>query len=528
MPCMEKTYNPIKMNNQHKMNITDYFFDAAKKHPDKAAIIEVTNSISFGQLAQEVKNTAQYLEERGIQSGDRVMVFVPMSIDLYRITLALFYIGATAVFLDAWASRERLKMCCRLAQCKAFVGTPKAQLLRIATKEIRQIPIHLSIKGRGQRQHPGQRMDREASALITFTTGSTGLPKAADRTHLFLMQQFEVLKEKLQCHHSDVAMPMLPIVLFINLGVGATSVIADYNARKPEKMSAAKVIKQLISHKINRITASPFVIKRIAQHLLDTKTSLPYLHQVSTGGAPVFPEEAKIYQRALPNTRIEIIYGSTEAEPISSIAATELSQLKVSGGLAVGDVHPDTALRILSIENKHQHKINLQDFESSVVTEGEIGEIVVSGDHVLKKYFNNSEAFRENKIIVDSQVWHRTGDSGYIQDGNLYLTGRCAQLIKREDRYLSPFVIENRIKTLGNGNKIGTIIEHTNGLYLVVEKGINLSELETYFMDLEYDTVVQVNKIPRDPRHYSKIDYNKLKAQLPCTPKSYFTRTCYT
>ncbi len=503
------------MKSEQKINITDYFFEAAKKHPEKVAIIEATKSISYNQLAQEVKHTAQYLEERGIQSGDRVMVFVPMSIDLYRIVLALFYIGATAVFLDEWVSRDRLKTCCRLANCKGFIGTPKAQLLRIITKEIRQIPINLSINGRGQVQHPGRRVDKEASALITFTTGSTGIPKAADRTHRFLQQQFRILKEKLQCQPNDVGMPILPIVLFINLGVGATSVIADYNARKLEEMSSAKIVKQLLSHKVTQITASPYIVKRIAEHLLENKIALPHLRQVFTGGAPVFPKEAKTYKRALPDTKVEIIYGSTEAEPISSIAAKELSQLNMSNGLAVGTVHPKTTLRILSIESKHQHEITPQDFYDKVVKEGQIGEIVVSGEHVLKKYFNNSEAFRKNKIIVNSKVWHRTGDSGYIQDGQLFLTGRCAQLIKKAGGYLSPFVIENRIKAIGEGRKIGTILEQKRNLYLVVEKGINPSELESHFEDLEYDTLVQVERIPRDPRHHSKIDYNKLKAQLP-------------
>ena len=73
------------------------------------------------------------------------MIFVPMSIDLYRIVLAIFSMGATAVFLDEWVNKNRLEICCQLADCNGFIGTSKARLSGYFLQELRKIPIKLSI-----------------------------------------------------------------------------------------------------------------------------------------------------------------------------------------------------------------------------------------------------------------------------------------------------------------------------------------------------------------------------------------------
>ena len=82
-------------------------------------------------------------------------------------------------------------------------------------------------------------------ALITFTTGSTGTPKAALRSHVFLNEQFKALLHEIQPKPTDIDMPILPIVLFVNLGVGCTSIIADYKQTKPNNLDPKKIINQL-------------------------------------------------------------------------------------------------------------------------------------------------------------------------------------------------------------------------------------------------------------------------------------------
>lgn len=494
-------------------NIVHLFLSAANQYPNNIAIIDGRVSISYVDLKKEVKQTAAYFRGQGIEPGDRVLVFIPMGIDLYRIVLALFYIGAVAVFLDEWVSKDRLLLCCRIADCKGFIGTIKARVLGYFAKEIRNIPIKLSLRKRGIAKVGVQEVALEASALITFTTGSTGLPKAADRSHDFLAAQFSILKDKINPHPQDVDMPVLPIVLFLNLGIGCTSVIAKFNSKKPSSLNPDKIINQIKCHQINRITASPFFVKTIAKYLCNRKLVLNNLKQIFTGGAPVFPNEADLYNTAFPDTDIQIVYGSTESEPISTISSKEivLDPYLKSNGLPVGQVHPKTSLKVIKITTENIHMCNnMADLE--VGTE-KIGEIIVAGDHVLKKYFNNPSAFETNKIISDKVIWHRTGDSGFIKDDQLFLTGRCKQLIDHKGKVFSPFIIENKLQLI-DGVSMGTIIRQNEEVVLVVETNLSVKDIESHVVNIFYDRLEVVKKIPRDPRHFSKIDYAELSKIL--------------
>ncbi len=506
-----------------RFNIVDLFFDAARKYPDKTAIIEPDQQVSFATLAQQVQDTAAYFLDKGIGPGDRVLVFVPMSIHLYRTVLALFHIGATAVFLDEWVNKKRMEECCKVAQCKGFIGIPKARLLAIFSSELRKIPIKLGLRYASSSRQPSDTIyptNASDTALVTFTTGSTGTPKAAKRTHDFLHEQFQALLEKIDPSPDDIDMPVLPIVLLINLGAGCTSVIADFKASKPDTLKPEKLLQQLVTHQVTRMVASPFVVKQLALYLSQHPYSLPALRKIFTGGAPVFPNEAALYIHAFPDVQIEIVYGSTEAEPISSVQAQELVQLQEevkSSGLYVGIPYRKTAVAIIAIQTDPISCPTEQDFQKYLLPSEQIGEIIVSGSHVLQEYFNNAEALKQNKIFVGNQCWHRTGDSGYLQNGHLYLTGRCATLIYQNDLLICPFLYENYFQSIP-GIEIGTIMSIDNQLFAILEpkKGISQESVEAYLQKAPtlFNAIRFVVRMPRDPRHHSKIDYAQLRKML--------------
>ena len=125
-------------------NISEILVAHAKEFPERIALRHLGRKLTYGELHGQVIRTASYLRKKGIAKGDRVLVFVPFSISLYRILLALFYMGATAVFLDAWAGRKRLENAVQIADCQVLIGIPKAHLLRLVSKEIRRIPVKLT------------------------------------------------------------------------------------------------------------------------------------------------------------------------------------------------------------------------------------------------------------------------------------------------------------------------------------------------------------------------------------------------
>lgn len=496
------------------MNIVDFFNRAAEQYPDHIAIIQGKKRISYRELAEEVEYTAAYFRSKGIQQGDRVLVFVPMGIDLYRIVLGLFSIGATAVFLDEWVSKKRMELCCEIADCKGFIGIPKARILAFFSRELRKIPIKLRLKGKNSDRSKTVQLEPDETALITFTTGSTGRPKAASRSHSFLKEQFDALIEEIEPTPEDVDMPVLPIVLFVNLGVGCTSVIAEFKMKKAARNKIERIADQIKRAKVSRITASPFFLNMLAEYTLSNGISYPELKKIFTGGAPVFPAAAADYLKAFPACESNIVYGSTEAEPISRINAKQLQKdLSLNhGGLPVGKIYHKTRLAIITITPENINDQSEEEFRKLILSNGQIGEIVVSGPHVLASYYNSPEAYKSNKIQVDGQIWHRTGDSGFLLDGDLYLTGRCSQLIYHNECLLSPFIIENQLEQI-KGITCGTLIESPSGLLLCVESNEKSDLLTGKIAGIPYDHLLCFSEIPRDPRHHSKIDYPALKEQ---------------
>lgn len=495
------------------MNIVELFLNAAGQFPNNTAIIDKGRHISYAQLKKEVEHTAAYLRQKGIGRGDRVLVFVPMSIPLYRLVLAIFYVGATAVFLDEWVSWKRLQLCCRLAQCKGFVGVPKARVLAIFSGELRKIPVKFSASKMANNYVEPEPVHSDEPALITFTTGSTGTPKAALRSHGFLHEQFKALLSEINPSPTDVDMTLLPIVLFMNLGVGSTSVIAPFNQKKPAKNRFDKIVELIQGNQICRITASPFFSLKLADYCSEHLISLDSLAKLFTGGAPVFPQEAAKLTQAFPNTWVHIAYGSTEAEPISTISAKDLAaqNLLEKGGLPVGEINAAIHLRIIPYRNQPIEAAE-ETLEAISLDEGAIGEIVVSGPHVLASYFNNEDAFKRNKIVTQSRIWHRTGDSGFVKDSHLYLAGPCKELIWKDDECLSPFLAEQELKSIP-GISVGTVLKVADKIVVAIETTTGRVPANLNF-SFHFNELRVLKALPRDPRHFSKIDYGRLREML--------------
>ena len=487
-------------------NIVEILFENAEKFPEKVAIIHKNEKITYGNLAKDVKNYAQYFLYKGIGKGDNVLIFVPMTIELYKILSAIFYIGATAVFVDAWADKNRLDQALTIVPCEAFIACPKAFILKFMSKKVREVGINI-VSGKiplpkAERQIEPATPD--TTALITFTTGSTGLPKAAKRTHEFLLEQHYVLKKHLNPRFEDVDLTSLPIFVLHNLACGTTSVIPDFNPQRPADINPKKIIKDIEKNDITTSIGSPRFYERMAEF-----GYIKGLRKVFTGGAPVFPKLAKLLQEKFTDCDVEIVYGSTEAEPIASISTHELLDFKgnIKDGLYVGKPIGDINVKIIKPSNEP-----IRDFENTWLPTGEIGEICVEGKHVLKEYYNSEEAQNFAKIHYYDQVWHRTGDAGYIDsEGKLYLMGRVKNRFEHNGKEIYVFPIENALLEI-DGIEIGTVLKIGEEIVLVAETNMPKAKLEQELRNrnFEYNRLI-ITKIPRDPRHNSKIDYDKLK-----------------
>jgi acyl-CoA synthetase (AMP-forming)/AMP-acid ligase II len=276
------------------------------------------------------------------------------------------------------------------------------------------------------------------------------------------------------------------------------------------------LLAQIAENKAHTILASPALVERLAHVPPSEYPKLATVRDILTGGGPIFPDIVDAATRAMPNARIHLAYGSTEAEPIAHITHDEISAedkaaTAKGSGLLAGKPTSGTEVAILrEAWGTPRPTLTQAEFDALRVRQGEPGEIVVAGDHVVASYVGGI-GNAESKINVAGKVWHRTGDAGAMDaQGRLWLLGRCAYRLK-DNPPLYPLQVEAAARsTLG---PITIAAARINGEALLFVQSETKSPSASQF---QVDRIVRLKKIPLDRRHQSKVDYGALtKLPLP-------------
>lgn len=524
------------------MNVTHLLTHMAAERPEADAIIEgagpAARRITFAQLDARAAAAAATLSLDGVAAGDRVLIFVPMSVDLYVALIAVFRLGAVATFLDPSAGRKHIDHCCRIGQPVAMIAVSKAHLLRLSTPALRRIPRHYAVgwpvpfARRWRRCCQGSAMapiadcrDTDA-ALLTFTSGSTGRPKAAVRSHGFLAAQHAALHDAIELRAGEVDLATLPIFALANIASGVTTLIPDADLRRPGAVNAGPILRQSAIERATRSTASPAFFERLLDDPAASET-LARFTRIYTGGAPVFPGLLERLQHAMPAGRAIAVYGSTEAEPIAHVGWDEIGPDDVKAmfagaGLLAGEPVPEVRLRIVpNTWGTPIEPMTSADLDALSLPAGEAGEIVVQGDHVLTGYLNGEgdEATKFRVGDVDggnAVVWHRTGDAGYLDArGRLWLLGRAEARIADDRGAVYPFSVECAASGM-DGVRRSALIAAGGRRVLVVEPHGHLSAAQLAAVEATLawallDRILPVDRIPVDKRHNAKVDYPALR-----------------
>ena len=517
------------------MTIGELLADQARAQPDSAALVDdrAGRSLTFSELAVHVAHAAAWWQSQGITRGKAVLVFVPMSADLYVALLALFRLGAVALFLDPSAGRRHIEQCCALWAPDALLAIPKAHLLRITPGALQRIPLKVSLDHwlPGSRTWPRQWGKEACStdmakpadpALVTFTSGSTGQPKAALRTHQFLLAQHRALETNISLEAGEIDLATLPIFTLANLAAGVTTVIPDVDLRHPGAIDAERVFAQIQRRGVNRLTASPAFLERLIDYGQAAGRTLVTLRKVFTGGGPVFPRLLESMRQLAPRADVVAVYGSTEAEPIAHIEAGEIhaadtEAMQGGRGLLVGVPVKEVTLRILRDHwGAPVGQMTVDEFCAKTMPSGEPGEIVVTGEHVLKGYLGGI-GDEETKFRMGGAIWHRTGDAGLLDEsGRLWLLGRCAFRIDDPHGSIYPFGVEC-VAMNCMGVRRAAFLPLSGRRLLVVEGIVDPARKERLRFDIAWacvDEVRFIKRMPVDKRHNSKIDYPKLREMI--------------
>jgi acyl-CoA synthetase (AMP-forming)/AMP-acid ligase II len=519
------------------MNLADLLGEHARSSPDAPALIEPNGAVTtFAELERRSAQATTLLVRKGLRAGDAVLILQPMSAELYVALLAVFRLGMVAVALDPAAGMAHVERCCALWPPRGLIASAKAHLLRLFCPALGRIPIQFSIgcpvpgaarwalAGR-MRRHPWvEPVGPDASALLTFTSGSTGQPKGVVRSHGLLLAQHRALSSTLGLVPGSVDLATLPIVLLANLASRVTSVIPEADLRRPGEIDPAPVVQQIQRHGVASSAASPAFLERLARHCISNGITLPGVRKLFAGGAPVFPRLLADLRRMAPNAEVVALYGSTEAEPIAHLAHHEMSdedhrEMLSGGGLLAGPPVPEVSLRILREQwGQPVGPLTRAELDARTCAVGEPGEIVVTGGHVLKGYLGGM-GDDETKLRVDGEVWHRTGDAGRLDGrGRLWLLGRCVGRIDDAHGRLYPFAAEAAAYQDPHVRRAAAV-SHGGRRVLVIEwhDPAHPGDAQAVLRSLAWARIDEAHvwdRVPVDSRHNAKIDYPALERRL--------------
>lgn len=528
-------------------NVARLLDTAARRHPERPALLfEGGEALTFEGLAERSRRLAGGLERLGVGAGDRAVVLIPMSAALYAVLVALLRLAAVAVFVDPWVGRRRMTRMAALAEPRAFVGTPRAHLLRLADRRLRRIPLAVAT---GRRLGPlpaPVTLDELASAeplrevaparpsdsaLVTFTTGSSGAPKGADRTHGFLRAQHGALQAELPYSDDDVDLSTFPVFALNNLARGIPTVVPAVDLRRIGETDPSRLLAQMRAHGVTTATASPPLFDRLAEHLETAPGEAPTPRRIVTGGAPVSDRRLHRWRAALPGTEIVVAYGSTEAEPVATIGAEErlaLARQEGAGapaGFCAGRLSSRVEGRLIRIE-RGPVELGPEGWEGWEVAPGEVGELVVTGEHVCRRYFRSPEATRENKIEgADGRIWHRMGDTGcFDTEERFWLVGRVHSTVVRDGRPVHAQLVEQAAEALDGVRRAAAVglpdVVLGERLVVVIEGDWSHPDRDRIRFALAaaghpVDEVrIARRPLPLDPRHASKVDYDAVRRRL--------------
>ncbi|MDN5786901.1 AMP-binding protein [Pseudorhodobacter sp.] len=462
------------------------FAAAVLRHPDRVAIVDGKGrETSFAQLETRAEGFARAWQARGVGKGDRVLLAMPLDADLYASLAALWSLGATVVLPEPAMGLAGLRHAAKVAEATAFCSAGVFGVLQFLLPELwrlRRLRPNVSA---------GKRLDLPAPqdgdiALISFTSGTSGAPKAIPRSHGFLSAQHQAIAPMLQSAAAERDLVAFPVFVLINIASGQTSVLPSWKMSKLERLAPEVLAGWIKQQNVNRALIPPALCEKLVRAGVPAN-----LHTVFTGGGPVFPDILEKLAADRPGLSIVCVYGSTEAEPIAHLDAAEIepkdhAQMVAGQGLLVGAPVPGLQVRIVG------------------------DEIQVAGAHVNGGYLDPRHD-AENKIHEGDIIWHRTGDAGRFDDqGRLWLLGRTGSQVPLAGGPVYPFAIEVAVHSWAGVTQCAVMSVGKTACLVIEGDARHLPEWRQKAIGMGIPDVRHLTKIPMDRRHASKIDRKAL------------------
>lgn len=411
------------------MNLAENLLRTTELHPDNVAIRLDEATLTYAELDVLSARAAGFLRERGIGPGDRVGLMLP-NVPLFA---ALYYgvlrLGAAVVPMNPLLKEREVAY---------YLGNSGAGLILAAPDTADEacpganeagatiVLVDEAFESRLADTEPLDPVIGRAgddTAVILYTSGTTGQPKGAELTHANLGHNIDVTAESLlSASADDVVFGGLPLFhvfgqtcgLNLAIKVGATLTLLP-------RFDATKALEVLARDRVTVLEGVPTMFTALARHPERAAYDVSALRVSVTGGAAMPVEVLHAFEEAFGCKVLEG-YGLSETSPIACFNHPGAERKAGSIGTPIRGV-----------------EMRLVDDAGHPVADGEVGEICVRGHNVMKGYWAKPEATAD--AIRDG--WFFTGDlARRDSDGYYFIVDRKKDLIIRGGYNVYPREIE--------------------------------------------------------------------------------------
>ncbi|MGB9185141.1 MAG: long-chain fatty acid--CoA ligase [Solirubrobacteraceae bacterium] len=411
------------------MNLAQILIDSAQTDPDHVAVKLDDVALTYRQLEGATAHLAGLLAEHGLSRGDRVGIMlpnvphfpvcyygvlraggvvVPMNVLLKQREVAFYLEDSGAKLLFAWegfaedaqAGADAAGAECILVEADGFVE------LVGAAEAIPEVADTAD----------------DDTAVILYTSGTTGKPKGAELTHANLTRNAEASRGLFDLGSDAIVLGALPLFhsfgqtcgMNATLGGGGTLTLIP-------RFDPGKALEILQRDRVNIFQGVPTMYGAILHHPDREQYDVSALRVCASGGSAMPVELMRGFEDAFGCKVLEG-YGLSESSPVASFNHPDRERKPGSIGTPIKGVE-------MQVVDDDGHKVD----------QGGVGEIVIRGHNVMKGYYNRAEETQET--IRDG--WLHTGDMGRVdEDGYFFIVDRKKDLIIRGGYNVYPREVE--------------------------------------------------------------------------------------
>jgi long-chain acyl-CoA synthetase len=398
------------------MNLARNLENAARLFPSNLAIIDGDRRLTYSQMDHQAGLIAAGLAELGVNPGDHVALCAPNSVEWLIFYFGVLKCGAVAVTLSSQLSKEEFSLLFAHSRPRVLFGDDARfeQVCDLWSKEERPRVVAPSSDldfGKLSRMNPtpmaSVERDREETACVLYTGGTTGIPKGVMLSHENINTAIQIVTYMERSNEQDMGICFLPFNhVFGQMHIMNATVFSGGGLVLLPSFDLDRVFAAIAEHRATKLYAVPTIYVRLLQ-APDLKKKLGHIRYCFSAAASM-AQELVTQWKAQTGLNIYESYGMTETASMVTYNHY-VRHLVGSVGTPVGTA-----------------EVSIRDQEGNCLPTGREGEICIRARNVMKGYLNYPSATAE----AFWGGWLRSGDIGYLDDENyLFIVDRLKDMI---------------------------------------------------------------------------------------------------